>query len=186
MRIAPVHIDDVPQLRGLLESTEQYMGFMSQDTLLMAHCPDMLVSMGPMVQSILAGGTVNGGLKRMIGYMVSNIAGCKYCTAHTANASGTYGISLDKMNAIWEYETSNLFTDGERAALRLAHHAAMQPNATTDSDIAHLKQYYSDAEIIEMVYVISLYGFLNKFNHTLQTTIEDKPLAALNKLDIHE
>lgn len=181
-RIAPVHIDDVPQLKGLLESTEKYMGFMAQDTLLMAHCPDMLVPMGPMVQSILAGGTVDGGLKRMIGYMVSNIAGCKYCTAHTVNASGTHGVSIEKMKAIWEYETSPLFTVSEKAALRLAHHAGMQPNNTSDSDIEDLKKYYSTAEIVEMVYVISLYGFLNKFNSTLQTTIEEVPLEALSKL----
>ena len=66
----------------------------------------------------------------------------------------------------------------ERAALRVAQSAAQVPNAVTDQDFAELKRYYSDEQIVDIVAVIALFGFLNRFNDTMATELESSPLEA--------
>jgi len=95
------------------------------------------------------------------------------------------GITAEKIASVFEFETSPLFSDAERAALRVAWHGALQPNAVTDEDFEALKAHFSEREIVEIVAVLSLYGFLNRWNGTLQTELEPLPAefnATLNRL----
>ena len=52
------------------------------------------------------------------------------------------------------------------------------PNAVTDADFAELKKHYTDAQIVDIVAVISLFGFLNRFNDTIATELEASPIEA--------
>ena len=52
------------------------------------------------------------------------------------------------------------------------------PNAVTDAHFAELKKHYTDAQIVEIVAVISLFGFLNRFNDTIATDLEASPIEA--------
>ena len=110
--------------------------------------------------------------------MASRAAGCGYCMAHTAHTAGRVGISAEKEDALWSYETSPLFSKAERAALRVAHGAAQVPNAVTDADFVELKKHYTDAQIVDIVAVISLFGFLNRYNDTMATELEASPIEA--------
>ena len=56
--------------------------------------------------------------------------------------------------------------------------AAQVPNAVTDADFAELKKHYTDAQIVDIVAVISLFGFLNRFNDTIATELEASPIEA--------
>jgi len=181
-RIPPRLIDEIPQFKDMLLKGAETMGFLSDDGLIMAHCPDMLAGAGHFINSVLSNGTIDGGLKRMIGYIVSQSSGCQYCSAHTSYTSLKHGIPESKMKAIWEYQSSDLFSDKEKAALQLAHHAGSHPNAATDEDFDLLKKHFNTAEMVEIVFTISLYGFLNKFNDTIKTTIESEPQSAFQKL----
>ena len=82
-----------------------------------------------------------------------------------------------KIAAVFQFETSPLFTDAERAVLRVAWHGALLPNAVTDEDMEALKAHFSDREIVEIVAVLSLYGFLNRWKGTLNTELEAPPAA---------
>jgi len=52
------------------------------------------------------------------------------------------------------------------------------PNAVTDEDFTELKRYYTDAQIVDIVAVIALFGFLNRFNDTMATELESSPVEA--------
>src|SRR5712691_8379066 len=110
--------------------------------------------------------------------MASRAAGCGYCMAHTAHTAERVGVPAAKEAALWEYETSPLFTAAERAALRVAQGAAQVPNAVSDEDFAELKRHYSDAQIVDIVAVIALFGFLNRYNDTMATELEASPIEA--------
>jgi len=97
--------------------------------------------------------------------------------AHGAHRR-TRRIAAEKENALWEFETSPLFSAAERAALRVAQGAAQVPNAVTDADFAELKKHYSEAQIVDIVAVIALFGFLNRFNDTMATQLEGSPIEA--------
>jgi len=114
----------------------------------------------------------------MIAQMASRAAGCGYCMAHTAHSAERIGLSAGKEEALWDYETSSLFSEAERAALRVAQGAAQVPNAVTDGDFATLKEHYTEEQIVDIVAVIALFGFLNRFNDTMATELEASPIEA--------
>ena len=86
-------------------------------------------------------------------------------------------VDAKKIAAVFDFETSPLFADVERGVLRVAWHGALQPSALPDNDFEVLKAHFSDREIVEIVAVLSLYGFLNRWNGTRSKELE-APSAA--------
>lgn len=155
------------------------MGFSSNDALLMAHKPELLKAMLAMVQATYQTGSLTLELKKLVAVMTSSAAGCQYCHAHTQYGAMREGVTAEKLAAIWDYHSSPLFSAAERAALDVARAAALSPNATTDAEFTDLKRFFSTEQIIELVGVISLFGFLNRWNSTLATDLEQTPKNAL-------
>jgi uncharacterized peroxidase-related enzyme len=122
-------------------------------------------------------GKVHRGLKRLIAHVASRTAGCQYCMAHTAGGALRFGIEDKKLAAVWDYPTSALFSAAERAALDFAVAGASVPNAVTDEMFANLRKYWDEEQIVEIVSIIATFGFLNRWNDTLATPLEDEPIA---------
>jgi uncharacterized peroxidase-related enzyme len=178
MRLDPLPIDELPdELKPVLEFSQQTMGFTANDVLTMARWPALLMAMQPVVGVIYGPGELDAGLKRLMGIVVSGAAGCRYCQAHAAHGGSLVpGLSAEKIGAVWDFETSDQFDDSERAALRLAKGAGSVPNGVTDAQFEDLKEHYSDQQILEMLGIIALFGFLNRWNDTLATELESIPL----------
>ncbi|MBY0265323.1 MAG: hypothetical protein K2W84_02845 [Burkholderiales bacterium] len=96
--------------------------------------------------------------------------------AHTAGAALGLGIEDKKLEAVWEFRSSPLFTDAERAALEVAVAGAAQPNAVTDEMFTELKKYWSEGQIVEIVAVVAMFGFMNRWNDTMATPLEEEPI----------
>src|SRR5712691_6194523 len=178
-RLAPLPPDAVPELADQLETSKHRMGFLPNSQLIMARRPEILRGFAQLGAAINGpSSTIDPQLRNMVSQMASRAAGCGYCMAHTAHTAERVGIAADKENALWEYETSPLFTAGERAALRVSQGAAQAPNAVTDEDFNELKRYYSDTQIVDIVAVIALFGLLNRFYDTMATDLESSPIEA--------
>jgi uncharacterized peroxidase-related enzyme len=178
-RIAPRPQKTVPEIAELLEASKNRMGFLPNSQLIMAHRPEILRGFVQLASAINGpGSTISPQLRNLVSQMASRAAGSGYCMAHTAHTAGRVGIPDAKEDALWQYETSPLFSAAERAALRVAQGAAQAPNAVTDEDFAELKRHYSDAQIVDIVAVIALFGFLNRFNDTMATELESSPIEA--------
>jgi len=96
--------------------------------------------------------------------------------AHTAGAALGLGIDEKKLEAVWEFRSHPLFTAAERAALEVAIAGAAQPNAVDDAMFAELKKHWSEGQIVEIVAVIALFGFMNRWNDTMATPLEEEPI----------
>jgi len=160
------------------------MGFASNDIMTMARWPELLGALEGLLGTIYGSEEVDLGLKRMMAMVASSAAGCRYCEAHTAHgAAQMSGVNGDKVAAVWEYPISDLFSDAERTALDLALAAGQTPNAATAAHFDALRKHWSERQIVEMVALIGLFGFLNRWNDTLATPLEDAPLSyALERL----
>jgi uncharacterized peroxidase-related enzyme len=174
-RVAPLRREDLPQYDDLYELYEQTMGFVPNSFLVMARRPEILDGFRRLIQAVWHTGTVDPQLKPMIALMASYAAGCQYCQAHEAARSKMGGVADDKIAAIWDFENSPLFSPAEKSALRLARDAAQQPNAATSGHFDELRRYYSEEEIVEIMAVIAAFGFLNRWNDTLATDLEQIP-----------
>lgn len=154
------------------------MGFTSNDVLTMARWPELLAAVERLIGVIYSSEEIDAGLKRMIAMVVSSASGCRYCHAHTAHgAARMAGVDTAKVEAVWEYQTSPMFDDAERAALDLALAAGQQPNAASDAHFEALRRHFSERQIVDIVATISLFGFLNRWNETLATELEAAPLG---------
>jgi uncharacterized peroxidase-related enzyme len=177
-RIEPLPRETLGNLDALLAAAESRMGFVPNSQLIMARRPEILRAFAQLGAAINGpSSTIDPQLRNLVSQMASRASGCGYCMAHTAHTADRVGISAAKEAALWEYDTSQLFSAAERAALRVAQCAAQVPNAVSDEDFAELKRYYRDEQIVDIVAVIALFGFLNRFNDTMATELESSPLA---------
>ncbi|MCB2109246.1 MAG: carboxymuconolactone decarboxylase family protein, partial [Rhodobacteraceae bacterium] len=177
-------LEQVPDdLKPLLVEGERRMGFRANDGLLMARLPGVLKGLAQMAWSVYGKeGRVPLELRKLMAYITSTASGCVYCRAHTAHGAFHAGVATEKIEAAWDYETSPLFSAAERAALRFAQAAGHAPVEVTDAHFEDLRKHFDDDQIAEMVGVLALFGFLNKWNAVLETDVEAAPgdFAALH------
>ena len=172
--ISPKQCDELSPLESMFKMVEEAMGFLPTSMLIMAHWPEFTQAFGGLGATVLHSGELDPGLKQMIAFAVSDAAGYRHCQAHAAN-SVQKNVGVEKIQAVFEFESNDLFSDLEKAALRVAVHAGMVPNAVDAEHISELSRYFSEKQVIEVVAVISLFGFLNRWNDTMATTLESAP-----------
>ena len=173
-RITPLDRSDLADFEPFFEIIEEMAGFVPNSMLTMGRWPELLQAFNGLAGVIQAGASLERELIQLVAFVSSNTSGCRYCQAHTAH--GAASRALEKIDAAFEFETSDVFSAAERAALRLARDSSLVPSAVDDSHFADLRAHYTEREIIELVAVISLFGWLNRWNDTLGTTLEQSPL----------
>jgi uncharacterized peroxidase-related enzyme len=176
-RIEPLSRESLPQYEDTFRMVEQALGVLPNSTLTMARRPEVMEAFARLNAVVMAEGTVSGVLKQLVATVVSGAAGCAYCQAHTSHVAEQRGADAAKLAAVWEFEVSPLFTEGERAALRVARGAGVTPSGVTDEDMRRLRDYFDDDQVVEIVAVIANFGFLNRWNDTMATQLERSPLT---------
>ncbi len=175
-RLAPLDRDDLPDLAPLFGLVEQGMGFLPNSLLVMARWPELVRAFGALAATVLAPRKVDPSTKQLVAFVASRAHGCRYCQAHTAHGAARGGVPPEKLAEAFEFETSERFSEPERAALRLARDASIAPPAVDDAHFEALRRHYDEDAILELVAVIALFGWLNRWNDTLATPLEDGPL----------
>jgi uncharacterized peroxidase-related enzyme len=166
----------LPDLKPELDAAQKRMGFIPNSYLIMGRKPKMVKGFQALSASIWdPEGQVPMALKRLMAHVASRAAGCQYCVAHTGEGAVKLGVEQRKLDAVWDYKTSPLFTPAERAALDVAVAAGCVPNAVTDAMFLELRKHWTEEQIVEIVGLIALFGFLNRWNDTMATPLEDDP-----------
>jgi uncharacterized peroxidase-related enzyme len=175
-------VEDI-ELQKLIEFYNETLGFCPNSVKTMHIRPRIALAFIEMNKAVMENhGKVTSFLKRFIGYISSNSAGCKYCQAHTIRAAERYGAEQEQLNNIWEYKSHPSFSEAERAALDFALASSIIPNAVTDEISENLRKYYTDGEIVEILGVVALFGFLNRWNDSMGTQIESGAIDSGKKL----
>ncbi len=182
-RIEPLTPAQLPAgLEPVLDLARETMGFVPNDLLTMARWPALLEAMAGLVGAVWSPGQVGMPLKRLVGLAASLGGGCAYCVAHNAHGALRDGEGAPRVAGLADAERSELYTPAERAALRVALRAGQAPNAVSDEDFRELEAHFDSAEVLEIVGVIALFGFLNRWNATLATRLEPAPAAVAERL----
>ena len=181
-RLKPLPAEHSPELKETFEQYRKTLGFVPNSVLIMQRKPKMVKGLAQLLASIWEpDGAVDRGFKRLLAHVASRSAGCQYCMAHTAGGALVFGVDEAKVAAVWDYPTSPLYTPSERAALDLALAAGAVPNAVSDEMFTELKKHWSEEQIVEIVGVIAVFGFLNRWNDTMATPLEDEPIEVGEK-----
>lgn len=180
--LPPLSPEAVPEFKQRFEHYENTRGFIPNSILTMSRRPAIAAAFMQLNKAVLYQGTVNEELKMLVSLIASQAAGCRYCQAHMANLASIYTASDKKIAAVWEYENSDLFSAAERAALRLAVNASLIPNQATQEDFDVLAKYFNEGEIVELVATIALFGYLNRWNDTMATELEEHPVRVAERI----
>jgi uncharacterized peroxidase-related enzyme len=175
--VRPLPREELPELEDVFRLYDETMSFVPNSLFTMARRPEILRAFSELITQIWRSGTVPVGLKPLVAMVASKAAGCQYCQAHEAVDAMMRGVGDEKIAAIWDFERSPLFSDAERAALRFARDASLVPNLVTPAHFDELRRHWNDGQIVEILAVIGLFGFLNRWNDSMATDLEDVPMA---------
>ncbi|MEM8982338.1 MAG: carboxymuconolactone decarboxylase family protein [Pseudomonadota bacterium] len=174
--LAPLRDADLdPADRERVATATAFMGFDANDVRTMARVPGLLAAMASVVDCCYRPGRVDAELKRLVAHVSSRAAGCQYCEAHTAHGVLESGIDPRRLQDVWSYETSDRFSAAEKVALRFA----VEVGAGGIGNHDELRQFFDADEAAELLAILSLFAFLNRWNRTAQTELEAQPEASL-------
>ena len=180
--VNPLHADHDIETKELADFFNETLGFCPNSVLTMQHRPAISKAFINLNKAVMANeGKVTSALKRMIAWVSSNATGCRYCQAHAIRAAERYGAEQEQLDHIWDYKTHPAFSAAERAALDFSLAASQIPNAVDETIKTELYKYWNEGEIVEMLGVISLFGYLNRWNDSMATTLEDDAIDSGNQ-----
>jgi uncharacterized peroxidase-related enzyme len=171
--VEPLDPDHDSNTKILAEFFNETLGFCPNSVLTMQHRPEISKAFINLNKAVMANeGRVTSALKRLIAWVSSNATGCRYCQAHAIRAAQRYGADQEQLDNVWEYRTHPAFSKAERAALEFALAASQVPNTVNGRIKKELYKHWDEGEIVEILGVISLFGFLNRWNDSMGTTLE--------------
>jgi uncharacterized peroxidase-related enzyme len=181
-RLKPLSPETTPELKSHFDFFLGTLGFTPNSVLTMQRKPHLVKAFAQLNAAVMSPeGEVDLGFRRLIGHLASKASGCLYCQAHTLLGAKNFGISDAKMAAVWNYASSDLYSPAEKIALDFALAAASQPNAVTDELFAELSKHWSEGQIVEILGVVAMFGFLNRWNDSMATPLESVPLEVATK-----
>ncbi len=182
--VAPLDEEDMdPTLRDEVQFFKGPLGVIPNSVRTMAHRPEIARAFTALNIAVMTNhGAVTGEFKRLLGYVTSYVSGCRYCQAHTILGSERFGAPAERLNDVWNFADSPHFTTAEKAALAFAHAAAEVPNGVTPEIEAALRAHWSDGDIVEIMGVIALFGYLNRWNDSMGSALEDLPVDTAERL----
>lgn len=174
--MTPLPKTSSPELAEDFATFEKILGFVPNSLLTMQRMPGMVQGFGALTRAVMdPQGAVDLGFMRLIAHFASRAAGCQYCEAHSLVAARIHGISDAKLAAIWDYRTNPLYTEAERTALDFALAAGSVPNAVDAALFARMRKHWSEEQIVQILGAVCLYGFLNRWNDSMATELEESP-----------
>jgi alkylhydroperoxidase family enzyme len=139
--------------------------------------PELAAAFQPLIELVMvAPNNIPRQLRSELFTMASIAGGCQHCQAHGAYTLHLMGVDPERIHDIWSFEQSAAFTPAERAALRLARDGAQVPNAVGPEHFVDLRAHYSDRQIVEMLAVISLAGWYNRWNNSIATVTDQESI----------
>lgn len=176
--VTPLPLDALAEVQDIIDVAQKASGYVPTSMRILAHKPKILRAFGGLIGEIMRTETeLPREVKWLTAHAVSTAAGCVYCQAHTAANGHKSGLATEKVEALMIYRTSPLFSDVERAVIEFGLAAGEVPNAVTREHFNALREHFTEGQIVEMVSVISLFGWLNRWNDTFASDLEDAPRA---------
>eukprot|EP01013_Petalomonas_cantuscygni_P002473 TRINITY_DN12550_c0_g1_i1.p1 TRINITY_DN12550_c0_g1~~TRINITY_DN12550_c0_g1_i1.p1 ORF type:complete len:268 (+),score=0.26 TRINITY_DN12550_c0_g1_i1:305-1108(+) len=180
----PKPMDTVPEeFQTAADLMREVLGFVPNSILTIVKRPPLAKALMGLLD-YTAGDEIliNRSLRMFIAYAASLGSGCRYCQAHTSHGAIVSGADSLKVKELWRFDTSELFSERERAAIAFAFASGQQPNGVELSHFDEMSNYFSEDEVIDIVGIVSTFGFLNRWNDSFATELEEAPMESAREL----
>lgn len=105
-------------------------------------------------------------LRFLVKSFVATLNGCSFCIDIAKADAVDHDVALEKYDALDRYQTSDAFSERERAALAYVEEATRE-KAVGDETFARLAQHFSDKEIAELTWLNAMENYYNLINRPL-------------------
>jgi uncharacterized peroxidase-related enzyme len=175
--VRPLEEDELESsLREEVQFFKGPLGVIPNSVRTMAHRPEIARAFTNLNIAVMTDyGSVTPEFKRLVGYVSSFTSGCMYCQAHMILASERFGASEERLSAVWDFEESQSFSEAEKAALAFAQAATAVPNAVDGEIGERLRAHWDEGQVVEIMGVVALFGYLNRWNDSMGSALEDLP-----------
>ena len=162
------------ETQELVTFFNETLGFCPNSVLTMQKKPHLAQAFVNLNKAVMDNaGSISSEFKRIIAYISSNTAGCRYCQAHAIRAAERYGGEKERLEQAWDFENSSLFSEAEKVALRFTIAASSVPVSTSQELEELLQHHWDETDILEIMSVIALFGYLNRWNDVMGTILEE-------------
>jgi len=134
----------------------------------LAHRPEIFRTAAAHMEAVLKTGTLPTRLKELVVVRTSQLNCTAYCLASHTAISLKLGWSPEHIEALKSWRDSPLFSAAEKEAINLAEVMTNASHEYTDADVASLRRFYSEGEVVELMAAIGLFNYFNRFNNLLQ------------------
>ena len=171
--VKPLSNIEDKETQELVTFFNETLGFCPNSVLTMQKKPHLAQAFVNLNKAVMDNaGSISSEFKRIIAYISSNTAGCRYCQAHTIRAAERYGGEKERLEQAWDFENSSLFSEAEKVALRFSIAASSVPVSTSQELEELLQHHWDETDILEIMSVIALFGYLNRWNDVMGTSLE--------------
>jgi alkylhydroperoxidase family enzyme len=130
---------------------------------LWAHQPKMMMGMGRFNQAVRGGKAVSERIRNLVELKGAQMIGCEFCVDLGSQICRNSGMSDAELLELPRYQSSDLFTEQEKAALDYAVGVMRTPVDVTDEVFARMKEHFSDKQIVEITALLTLVN-TDRFN----------------------
>jgi len=181
--IKPLSNIEDKETQELVTFFNETLGFCPNSVLTMQKKPHLAQAFVNLNKAVMDNaGSISSEFKRIIAYISSNTAGCRYCQAHTIRAAERYGGGKERLEQAWDFENSSLFSEAEKVALRFTIAASSVPVSTSQKLEELLQHHWDETDILEIMSVIALFGYLNRWNDVMGTSLEQDAKNSAERL----
>ncbi|MDA7964202.1 carboxymuconolactone decarboxylase family protein [Ruegeria sp.] len=137
-----------------------------------AHSPAVLEHVAGMLTGLRAQDTLPRRALELAMVTVSRLNACDYCLSHHTPLLTVEGLSPEGAARLPDVEGHPELDDCDKAVVRYAQAVTTRSGRMHDAEVHDLRQWFSNAQIVELTWRIALTGAFNRFNDALQIQIE--------------
>lgn len=169
MRIAGREISDYPiYVRLFLSAQIKKYGAALNSSLLWARSPRLFLALSFLYGALdRKSSPISPVLRSLILVRVSQINVCTFCIDLNSAIILERGIPVSKLEALSNWQSSDLFTAPEKAVLEYTEAMTLSDREVTNDMFQKLKEFFSEDEIIELTATIAFQNMSTKFNSAL-------------------
>ena len=157
-----------PELREVYDKFLRDRGNVPYFFRTLAHRPEIFRTAAAHMEAVLKTGTLSTKLKELVVVRTSQLNCTAYClTSHSALAL-KFGWTPEHLEALKNWRGNPLFSEAEQEAIHLAEVMTLSSHEYSEEELARLRRFYSEGEVIELMASIGLFNYFNRFNNMLR------------------
>ena len=160
--ISSLEKDQVSEIaKEVYERFEKETGKIPEWVKVMAHRPEILKEFVELFKAIMGPGTIEPLLKWKIALVVSQTLKCPFCVDVSEKMLRKMGCDEETLKKIKELSVE------EKEILELVKDVTLDGHLDRPELFDRLKEKFNEAQIIEIICVMGLFNYINRFNNTL-------------------